>query len=155
MNTSQLCKCISQSSLLRKHYGSVCPRDQLPTYIPVEERPRFYIVNTDPKCKPGKHWVLIFIGIRKVEFYDSLGRLPSFYHRSLKHFMLINGQSYTCLNVRLQSLVSKNCGQFCLYFAKLKCLGMSMRQIIRIFRGKSYCYNENVILDDFKSSYDI
>ena len=108
-----------------------------------------------PKCEPGKHWVLIFIGLTEIEFYDSLGRPPSFYHRSLKHFMLLNGQAYTCFNVRLQSLMSKNCGEFCLYFAKLKCLGMSMRQIIRMFRGKSYYYNEAVVLDDFKSSYDI
>ena len=40
------------------YYGTI-PFDRLPKF-PVKNKPRAYIVNTDPPDKPGQHWLAIW-----------------------------------------------------------------------------------------------
>ena len=76
MRTREILHILSKSVITRRYLGGVFPRDQLPLHR-IQDMPVYYVVNTDPRDRPGKHWLLIFIDRdHTVEFYDSLGRCP-------------------------------------------------------------------------------
>ena len=83
MNTLE----ISETLAGVKLFGGVFAKDRLP--LVVEKKPTFYIVNTDPISKPGRHWIAIYVG-DEVEFFDSLGRKPDYYDERLEYFLINN-----------------------------------------------------------------
>ena len=57
----------------------VFPRDELPD-LSREIRPWCRILNTDPKDKPGTHWLALYVpSVRSIELFDSFGFSPSMY----------------------------------------------------------------------------
>ena len=67
--TSQLIHALKRK--LDKDFVTVCPVNEL-----ILDRKGIYVVNTDNHV--GRHWVVIFVTEKTVEFYDSLGRHPKF-----------------------------------------------------------------------------
>ena len=52
-------------------------------------KPGLFVVNTDPISLPGQHWVAILVDDTS-EFFDSLGREPSYYDEKIEHFLINN-----------------------------------------------------------------
>ena len=81
--------------------------DQFPKYIKKEQ---MFIINTDPKSKPGVHWVS-FIKSKngKLYGYDSFNRDLHSLSPYFKHKQFINANSDVD-----EVYVAKNCGQLSL-----------------------------------------
>jgi len=90
----------------------VFARDELPE-LDKEARPFALVLNTDPRTKPGQHWLAIF-GPEDgpIELFDSFGLAPSTYH--LEHL----SPAYSTFT--FQSLRSSCCGHYCIYFLYLR-----------------------------------
>jgi len=131
MNTHQLQCAIDCHVDMNKTIIGVYPANDIPKkqYLP----PYGFIINTDPRQLPGKHWIAMYINERGVlEAFDSYGNLPSLYSPYIKRFMdtfkrrLINTK-------RIQGSETRVCGQYCLFYLLCRCKGYSMKEITDIF----------------------
>ena len=86
----------------------VFARDELPD-VNKERRPFALVLNTDPRSKPGQHW-LAHIGPKEgpIEIFDSYGLHPFSYGLS---YILI-----TYFLIQLQFSFSALCGHYCIFF---------------------------------------
>lgn len=90
-----------------------------------------YIVNTDPRAKPGEHWVVIYSDSRgRGEYFDSYGREPT---DSIIRFMNASFREWTFNNKQLQSVLSTLCGKYCIMYCLYKCNGKSMNDMMKLF----------------------
>ena len=59
-----------------KKFIGVFAKDTLPNKLP-PHRPLLLICNTDPKTRPGRHWVAMYFDTNgKSEYFDSFGQYP-------------------------------------------------------------------------------
>ena len=86
----------------------VFARDELPD-LKKERRPFALVLNTDPRSKPGQHWLALY-GPKQgpIELFDSFGLPPRSY--GLANFSL------TYSRIQLQSSFSAVCGHYAIYF---------------------------------------
>lgn len=103
--------CLLRRALARAPFVrwlGVFARDELPD-LKQERRPFALVLNTDPRSKPGQHWLAIFASLNgPIELFDSFGLSPSSY-----------GLAYlspTHSRIQLQSPFSAYCGHYCIYF---------------------------------------
>ena len=83
---------------------------------PPSSLPASYIVNTDPRCLPGKHWVAIFINKNgDGEYFDSFGSKPN---EDICKFFKRNCSKVYYNTKRIQHDRSISCGVYCIYFLK-------------------------------------
>jgi len=127
---------------INRIYGGMYPRDKLPQVV--YKKPIIYIVNTDLSSGKGMHWVCIFIGVNDIlEYWDSFGF--DIRHREIKKFVTDNSKRYIYNNLVLQPVFSETCGYFCLFYARKKSRGLSMRLILRYFRALRPHYNDSLV----------
>jgi hypothetical protein len=96
-------------------YRGIYASDELPTTMCL---PSVIVVNTDPASRPGQHWICMYFGEDgHGEYFDSFGvRPPNTFERYLnKHCT-----AWTFNNKRMQSIVSKFCGHYCIWFCMMK-----------------------------------
>ena len=126
----------------KRIFGGIFPRDKLPKTI--FKKPIIYIVNTDHSLGTGLHWVCIYVGVNHViEYWDSFGF--DIRHKEIYDFVHFNSIRYVYNNLVLQPLFSETCGYYCVFFAKYKSRGVSMRRILRHFRVERPHYNDFVV----------
>jgi hypothetical protein len=93
--------------------------------------PRLLVCNTDPKWKPGEHWIAIYVDKNgRGEYFDSFGMPPN------KHFecyMNLKCSRWTFNRKQLQSRISSFCGYYCCLFVILRCRGLDMTKIVGMF----------------------
>jgi len=130
MNTSQLDHLLMSDPIVRCQFGGVCAADELPLRVPY--RPRIYVVNTDNRGQPGRHWVTFYFPKKgPTEFFDSLGHSPDYYRRRFKSVLLKNGPCYSYNKIRLQPIGDLTCGQYCVYYAVHRCRGWTINKIVK------------------------
>jgi hypothetical protein len=123
---------------------AVISADEIPRY-PVQ-KPNGLIANTDPSNLPGKHWVCFYLPKRgPVEFFDSLGHSPEYYHSLFRSFLIANGPIYLHNIGRLQDYGSPYCGEYCLDFLMQRVKGVSYYSYIKQF-GDNYAQNDSLVL---------
>ena len=146
MNTLQLHQILTQEPVTQPYVGGVCALDQLPKKV--KHRPKLYIVNSQPKHRPGKHWlVLYYPRVGPAEFFDSVGHGPGYYSWRLARYLKKQGGYYIHNRRRVQQAGTKSCGHFCLYYAYQRCSGRSMTQILRDFNHKRLDVNEKLVTE--------
>ena len=142
MNGYELETLLLSNVKVKRMFGGIFPRDKLP--ITIAKKPVIYIVNTDHSRGHGIHWVCIFIGVNNViEYWDSFGF--DIRHKEIHDFVVLNSTRYVFNNLVLQPLFSDTCGYYCLFFAKYKSRGVSMRGILRHFRVERPYYNDFIV----------
>jgi hypothetical protein len=115
-------------------------RDQLPI---INTFPCGLIVNSDPSNKPGEHWTAIFLNKGLGEYFDSYGFPPL--HSDVLHFLNKHCPKGWCHNtVMLQSANSMTCGMYCIFYIKLKCLGYTLCEFIKLFTTKA-SVNDDIV----------
>ena len=139
MNTVELQSYMLNDPYIRQYYGGVLGRDQLPTFI---DKPKIYIVNTDPIDEPGTHWITTFID-EVSEYIDSLGEEPE---QDFKNFLIIHGPQFKYNNEIIQSFTSDLCGHYCLMYSYFRCRGYKFEDIISMF-------STNLMLNDVRVNY--
>lgn len=104
--------------------------------LPEDEPHGTMVVNTDPESEPGTHWIAMNVEKGRGEYFDSFGRPPEKTFRSYlkKHCGRGGGKKDWTFNERqLQSVASRFCGHYCVYYCLLKNRGLEMEEIVSKF----------------------
>ena len=120
--------------------------DNLPQFS--ERYPVYYIVNTDVSSGAGIHWILIVILNVNIciEWFDSLGHDPQYYHENSQNFVTCKGKSADVKNsFDVQSKNSNRCGYFCMYVSDKRCMGMCYVDIMRTFDENNLVSNDEIV----------
>ena len=108
-----------------RDFDGVFSIDNLP------ENPHLLVCNTDPSDRPGQHWIVIYVDEEgRGDFFDSFGRRPS---ADFERYMNRHCLTWNFNDRQLQSVVSKFCGHYCIYFCINRSRGVDMRKIVRSF----------------------
>lgn len=136
MNTTQLQCMIRCDPALQQYILGVFSADRIPENL--ESFPCGFIVNTDNHLQPGSHWIAFFFPSRTtIEFFDSLGKQPSFYNIYFSNYL--KKYTYSVINTRkIQSSLSNVCGLYCLFFLKQRLYHISMNKFINMFSANEY-----------------
>ena len=107
-------------------YRGIYASDEL---LPVQSHRHVIVVNTDPASRPGQHWIcMYFDGDGNGEYFDSFGMPPS---RNFKRYLDKQCTAWTFNNKRLQSLISKFCGHYCIWYCMMKNRNVSLYELIK------------------------
>lgn len=142
MDNYQIEKILRSDSYTRKRFLGVFPSDKIPKKI--KKTPTCFIVNVDSSKKPGSHWVAFYVhSPNLLEFFDSYGNPPSMYPGPIEKYAAYfdNVESNP---LRLQSLTTKVCGQYCIYYLYSKCRGKNLKKILSVF-GNSLMSNDKKV----------
>lgn len=135
---------IMRDDLMLRALGGIYPLDKLPSII---HPSNFCFINSDPAFLPGRHWICVFFPDNAhPEFFDSLGRYPSFYSNSIPSFM---GGEYSYNSIRLQPPNSSTCGLYCLYFIYFRVRGNSYIDILKGF-SSDLEHNNSIVIDFYR-----
>ena len=143
MNTRQLAAVMSTDRYTKSLFQGVFPSVRLPSRI--KQYPAGLIANVDRSNKPGSHWIAIYIDKDgRGTFFDSYGNKPEFYEQTFNEVLEQNSRTYSFNNTCLQSLYSRVCGQYCLYFLLFKARGFSLETIVNRFTANKRLNDEFV-----------
>ena len=140
MNTYQLQCAINYDCNMRNTVCGVYAADEIPQTL---HSFTGLVPNTDPKQRPGKHWIAFFYDNGVLECFDSYGRSPELYSPHLGQFM----RSFPTRRVnvkRLQSSDTTVCGQYCLFYLMCRTRGYSMEEITNMFDNNYHLNDEFV-----------
>ena len=130
MNTLDIDRLMSNTAGYRGTFSC----DTLPSPLSSGDgRQRLMIVNTNPSDEPGEHWVALYVDStgRRGEYFDSFGQRPA---TIFADYMNNSCSDYWTYNKRqLQSIVSRVCGYYCVYFCMLRSVGIDMFKIVNSF----------------------
>ena len=150
LSNEQLDYLARDDPLLKAYFRGVFPCDGLPDKK-YRGRQNAYIVNTDKKGQPGKHWMALWTRDNLCEVMDSYALPIEVYGAQpledwLKKwkYVVSNGQS-------LQNVNSKSCGHYALMFLKAKARGHSMADFLSQFSKHDYVANDHVVGQMLKS----
>ena len=108
-------------------YRGIYACDQLPD---VALRPSVIVVNTDRASQPGRHWICMFFDVDgHGEFFDSFGVPPN---RMFERYMDSHCISWTFNRKQMQSLVSRFCGHYCIWFCIMKFRKITLYELERV-----------------------
>jgi len=108
-------------------YRGIFACDQLPDFT---LRPSVIVVNTDPSTQPGRHWICMFFDADgHGEFFDSFGLQPK---RVFERYMNKHCLAWTFNNKQMQSLISRFCGHYCIWYCMLKFRKVTLNELVRI-----------------------
>ena len=143
MNTSSLQCILRCDPILSKSVVGIFASDELPKLL--NSFPVSFIVNTDKRMDPGRHWVAFYISSRtEGEFFDSYGNSPSYYSNEFEKFFDRHGLKMTYNQKRLQGYDSIVCGQYCIYYLMQRCRGIDMKCVVKPFT-QNYANNDHFI----------
>ena len=132
MNNTQLTHILRKDKYTRAVFQGVYPSDKLPTSV--SSFPALFIAKVDTSEKPGSQWVAFyFTKDQKREFFDSYGLPPSNYTGTFSSFLNNNSKGWRFNSVTLQSINSKGCGHYCLYYALFRSRNICMSTIVHRF----------------------
>lgn len=138
MNTKQLWNALMNNSVTESYFDGVFPSDMIKD---ITVKPQLIICNTDPSTKKGEHWILFFFTDNCVEFYDSLGKDLKYYGLHFIKFVNTYVTHYKQSKIRTQPFNTSFCGEYCLYYAYLRCKGYDMDYIINNMTSVSKVLN--------------
>ena len=108
-------------------YRGIYACDQLPNSV---MRPSVIVVNTDPASRPGHHYICMYFDEDgHGEFFDSFGMLPK---RVFKRYMDRHCDAWTFNKKQMQSLVSRFCGHYCIWYCIMKFRKAALNDLVRL-----------------------
>ena len=128
----------------RAIFSGVYPIDCLPTHTSSKNASAF-VINQDPKHRPGTHWVALYITAFGDGIYmDSFGLPPM--QQPLKRFIATNCRSLIYNKTPIQSLLSQTCGLYCVYFIREMSKGTKLRTFSAQFKPLQTEYNDRRVI---------
>ena len=78
MNSRQLRRILSGDKFTKLSFKGVYAIDEM-KLIKTVSYPSSFVINLDPSCKPGSHWVAVYFDRNGVgEYFDSFARYPPY-----------------------------------------------------------------------------
>lgn len=147
LNNVQLDHLATADAILKPYFYGTVACDRLP-HRPIRKEPRGYIVNTDPHDQPGRHWLALWTHSGNIcEVMDSYA-LPLDSYMTAKPLQdwLKRQWKYVIYNEQsLQSIYSKSCGDYALFYLKDRARGQSMNEFLNRFSKHDYVDNDHKI----------
>jgi len=140
MNSFEIRDTIRKVPGTNRFFVGVYSSDNMPRLDP----PFCFVVNTDPSFKSGSHWCAFFVTENQYEFFDSYGRSVLNATLPLEFAQYTKDRTCMCNNLFLEGILSKTCGQFCIYFIVLRCLGISYDSILKTF-SRNRIVNDKIV----------
>jgi len=147
LNNVQLDHLATADAILKSYFYGTVACDRLPRR-PIKKEPRGYIMNTDPHDRPGRHWLALWTRSGNVcDVMDSYALLLESYEtqeplqdwlKSQWKYVIYNEES-------LQSIYSKRCGNYALFYLKDRARGQSMNDFLRRFSKHDYVDNDHKV----------
>lgn len=157
MDTSQISCVLSSVATTSDIFVACLPKDWLRDYADVvnnrvrKRKPSAFVVNTDPSDRKGEHWLALFVtSAGDSEWFDSYGFGPEYYDAALfdKFFKSIGVRGPTWSNnFMFQSPISNVCGQYCIAYIFMRCMGMTPNNIISSFTTRFSTDNDRLVSD--------
>ena len=142
MNTLEIELICRSDPVLRKCFGGVLALDQLPDTI--VDFPKCFCINTDNQDKPGMHWFgIYFDNPNLVLYFDSHGIRP--FGRPAK-VCFKNAKHVVYNKMWLQSVFSKVCGVYVIYFLSQAARGVSLSDMLQRFQSFQWRANDTTIM---------
>lgn len=111
-------KILKRDERTRKLFLGAFARDELPSQPPF---PSCFIINTDPRDRPGAHWLAVHYNERgQADFFDSYAHDPSYFGLEAYIYRTSNG---FCFNSKRIQGDFPFCGIYCILFLLYKCRG--------------------------------
>lgn len=126
-------------------FRGVYPSDKL-VFATVDTRqPSAFVVNFDSSEEPGSHWVVCWFSAKHgiAEYFDSYGLPPP---KPIDTFLRKHSQFYRYNHRTLQSLLSKTCGYYCIYYVMKKARGQTLSRVLMPFHPYNYAQNDRQIV---------
>ena len=140
MNAQEITRALQNCHVTKSSFVGVFSADTVPTSF--DRLPAACVVNTDPKDKPGEHWVALYQDQADViEYFDSFGMHPSKQRLDLP--VLKSKRVVRQSNV-LQTMITAVCGQYCMFFLFHRAAGLSFAKIISMFSSNT-CANDILV----------
>ena len=147
LNNVQLDHLATSDAILKPYFYGTVACDRLP-HRSIRKEPRGYIVNTDPYDQPRRHWLALWTHSGNVcEVMDSYALpLESYMTTKPLHDWLKSQWKYVIYNEQsLQSIYSKSCGDYALFYLKDRARGQSMNEFLNRFSKHDYVENDHKI----------
>ena len=138
-----------QDPCLKPYYRGALPCDGLPTNASHQQSA--YIVNTDEKSQPGKHWIALWTRDNVCEVMDSYGLPVEIYEAKPLEIWLKRWPTIVANGQSLQNVDSNSCGHYALFFLKAKARGYSMSDFLNQFSKHDYVMNDHTVGQMLKS----
>jgi len=122
MNTEDINNVLKR--LCTENFDGVFSVDNLP------EKPRLLVANTNPANRSGRHWVCIYVDNGYGKYFDSLGHPPTV---NFARHLNVHCSSWIFNREQIQSVISRFCGHYYVYYCMLRCKGIDMPKIVRSF----------------------
>ena len=125
-------------------FDAVYSRDNLP----YKTKDGSYVINLDEYSDIGAHWVVLWVNINNVIYFDSLGveHIP----KKIKTF--IKNKNVKTNIFRIQGYDSIMCGYFCIAFIDFMLKGKGLTEYTNLFSPIDFKKNDDSILNYFISS---
>ena len=150
LSNEQLDYLARDDPLLKAYYRGAFPCNGLPNKKR-RGKQSAYIINTDKKGQPGKHWIALWTRDQLCEVMDSYG-LPIDVYGAKPLEDLLQHYPYVVSNQQsLQNVNSKSCGHYALMFLKAKARGYSMSDFLSQFSKHDYVASDHVVGQMLKS----
>ncbi len=147
MDSTDLSRCLRSDPTCNSLFAGVYAADELPRTMVGES---LLLVNTDISSGFGIHWTAMYVSSQgTAEFFDSTGHPPEHYCDGFRQFLINNGPNYKFQKRRLQSVGSRLCGQYCLFYALRRCQGWTLDRVVDYFDGQTPQQNDEVIAKMF------
>lgn len=111
MDTITLWRLALSDPMIKNDFGGVYAADELPKYIGSYGS---YIVNLDPKNKPGSHWIALHFKNGTCYYFCSHGRKSG--NILILKFIENNSNKIECNTLMYQKPTTSTCGLFSLFF---------------------------------------
>jgi hypothetical protein len=126
MNTAEIDKILR--SICGDMFIGVFARDRLPN---TTRRPALMVINTDPVHQPGTHWTAVYIDKEGYgEHFDSLGQPPN---KTVEGYMKRYCRRWIISERQLQTLISRYCGHYCVFYCCYRSIGYDLNTITSWF----------------------
>ena len=147
LNKVQLDHLATADAILKPYFYGTVACDRLPRR-PIKKEPRGYIVNTDPHYRGGRHWPALWTHLGDFcEVMDSYALPLESYETTepLQGWLKSQWKYVICNEQSLQSIYSKSCGDYALFYLKDRARGQSMEEFLRRFSKHDYVNNDHKV----------
>jgi hypothetical protein len=145
MNTKEIASCLLSNPYLQNSVVGVFAADNIPRHLPLGKG---CVVNTDFSNSDGLHWCAVFKpNHQRIEFFDSFGHEPSFFHQFWERVLLAQCQYLDYCSHPVQSETTNVCSQHCLFYLYLRARNVAYIDIMKNIYTRNRCFNDDVVVD--------
>ena len=128
MNTNEISDYLNRDPECSKMFYGVYPADKIPHLCSL---PALIVCNTYTSSNRGEHCIVLYVDKnRRGEYFDSFGRYP-FDHFTI--FLDVNCVEWIWIERQIQSVISKLCGHYFIFYCLCRSTGLDVRKIVRMF----------------------